>query len=158
MDAPTINELHRLAIGRGFPRADVHDILHDMAAAAFKVASMRDLTPQQRCRLADSILSHNGRPSQARRRTRPRRGRHKQDGVIPMVSQKQRNLILQINVEIGWTRSRLDTQIKKAFGLAGLDGVLTTAQACKVITMLKSHKWHLNHQAHKKRRVAGEVR
>ena len=62
----SIADLHKLAIARGFPAAEVHEILHEFVVATYGVASMRDLSARQRADLAATIRLHNGRPSYRR--------------------------------------------------------------------------------------------
>ena len=155
-DAPTISGLHKLAIARGFPRAECHDILHDMAVFAFGVNSMTDLDDRQRAHLADCIRMHNGRPSQPRasaRADRPpsqsrgvqparrsRRGQPARDGVTRMITPAQRDLINTLCSEMGWSRSLLNRYLDTHFGKRSLFEVATSAEAMRVIQMLKSYK------------------
>jgi len=140
-DTPTIADLHRLGVAHGFPRARIHEILHEQAAYAWHVDSLCDLTADQRRQLAEFVRLHNGRPSHPRRPSkRKRRGRPKRDGVVRMMTQPQRNFIDRLASEMRWSRSLLNNFLRTHFEAATMDHIGTSSRASEVINRLIGYK------------------
>ena len=148
--APTILDLHRLAIARGFPRDETHEILHDMAVAGFGADSLTQLNGPQRRLLADWVRAHDGKPSRPFRRSRRRSGRPKRDGVARMITTPQRELINTLASELGWGKPMLERFLQTHFEVGSMTEITTSPQAGRVIRMLKSYKWSRNRKRHRR--------
>ena len=135
--APSVAELHRLAIRCGFPRDQVHEILHECAVAGFQVDSLTELDDTQRRQFAGWIREHQ-RSSSAHRPppARPRRGAPKREGVLRMISPKQRALVNTLCSELGWTQSTLSSLLRTHFGAGSIDELGTSARAGELINYL----------------------
>lgn len=146
----TIRELHSLAFSRGFPRGEVHAILHDMAALAFGVGSLKDCSAEQLKHLASSVrglfYDRSKDPTSPERAARgrsarPRRGRPDQPGVFKMITPRQVEFITILASELGWTKSLLTGFLQTHFGCDTPAGLGTARRGVEAIQHLKGIKY-----------------
>jgi hypothetical protein len=158
-DIPTIPDLHHLALALGWPKEEVHSLLHDGCLMLWpECQSLTDLSPEQRIIFAAQLRACGGRMTVGpprRKSSRSRRGRPTEPGVIRMASPAQKQLLKSLASEMRWTESLLNGFLKTHFQVDGVDGLTTTAQACKAIQMLKAYKCEKERKAGSARRFFG---
>ena len=138
---PTITDLHCLAIGRGFPRDQVHEILHNLAEFQFDAASLTELRDNQRAALADIVRAHYKAPprSPRRRSSRPA-GKKRPAGVIAMITPRQRDFIVKLTGEMNWSKSLLSGFLRTHFDAGSIEQLATSKRAAKAIGLLLAYK------------------
>ena len=150
----SIADLHRLAYPR-FPKADVHQILHDAAAMQFRVQSLSECNAQQLEALASFVRDHPVRPSDQssvlssqstenrklntdnsrgfRCTTRPRSGSPIAPGTIRLASTAQKGLIRRLFGELAWSESTANNWLVRFHGVDTIDQIATVQDASKII-------------------------
>jgi len=144
--SPTVADLHRLAIGLGWPARDAHDMLHDWAVRLWPVTSLTELGPEERIAFAHQIrLGSRGAstprvPNVYRSKPRPRRGHVPEPGVIRLASPAQKQLIKTVASEMRWTQSILRDFLRTHFQCETVDQIGSSARAMEAIRKLKFYK------------------
>jgi len=131
----SIADLHKLALARGLPRAEVHEILHELAVANFDVQSLTELHAGQRTELAALVKAHYAAPPRPPSK-RPRRGRPARAGVTRLITTPQRELIFKLVNQLNWSASIFANFLRRYFEIDSPESIATSAQASAVINAL----------------------